>query len=343
MASNFDRWEKDPFFTAAEEVQESADRMESTYRTWIHERKDGRDVGYADELRRDLKTTLGTAKWQMEEFERAVKSSYVDSSAEDARTRHNQFIAAISNQILMVENSLKESVLSDGQAEMSWVRLDEGERDELALFLSGSSDDISLTPSSKDDGEAAEMHKESMPEYVKDSCRSAEWGSQESKEEKLHGHRRTASASADISAWKIVDMGENIEGKNERPNKPPPRILSFSGLLNTMEPMTKVKWSIRKWKNVDRHQAADTLPLRSNELSRDFVTYFRYVVFKGIDACYERSKSCLNSCDDSYDKQIYGWLGSVQRQLQRSQYRIQYGRPVQVAFWIFLAFCLIRK
>lgn len=26
MASAFDRWEKDPFFSAAEEVQESADR-----------------------------------------------------------------------------------------------------------------------------------------------------------------------------------------------------------------------------------------------------------------------------------------------------------------------------
>lgn len=26
MTSSFDRWEKDPFFSAAEEVQESADR-----------------------------------------------------------------------------------------------------------------------------------------------------------------------------------------------------------------------------------------------------------------------------------------------------------------------------
>jgi len=26
MATSFDRWEKDPFFLAAEEVQESADR-----------------------------------------------------------------------------------------------------------------------------------------------------------------------------------------------------------------------------------------------------------------------------------------------------------------------------
>lgn len=29
MASSFDRWEKDPFFSAAEEVQESADRYNS--------------------------------------------------------------------------------------------------------------------------------------------------------------------------------------------------------------------------------------------------------------------------------------------------------------------------
>ena len=32
MASHFDRWEKDPFFSAAEEVQESADRYLSVAR-----------------------------------------------------------------------------------------------------------------------------------------------------------------------------------------------------------------------------------------------------------------------------------------------------------------------
>lgn len=30
MASQFDRWEKDPFFSAAEEVQESTDRYKKT-------------------------------------------------------------------------------------------------------------------------------------------------------------------------------------------------------------------------------------------------------------------------------------------------------------------------
>lgn len=32
MASNFEQWEKDPFFPAAEEVQESADR----FQIWVY-------------------------------------------------------------------------------------------------------------------------------------------------------------------------------------------------------------------------------------------------------------------------------------------------------------------
>ncbi|KAI5393243.1 hypothetical protein KIW84_060385 [Lathyrus oleraceus] len=65
MATSFDRWEKDPFFNAAEEVQESADRMESTFRTWVHATKDTSSIWNPNELRRDLLTTLGTAKWQV--------------------------------------------------------------------------------------------------------------------------------------------------------------------------------------------------------------------------------------------------------------------------------------
>lgn len=62
MASSFDRWEKDPFFSAAEEVQESADRIESTYRTWVHAMKDDSSIWNYDELDRDLRTALGTTK-----------------------------------------------------------------------------------------------------------------------------------------------------------------------------------------------------------------------------------------------------------------------------------------
>lgn len=39
--------------------------MESTYRTWLHAMKDKTGSWNMDELRRDLQTTLGTAKWQV--------------------------------------------------------------------------------------------------------------------------------------------------------------------------------------------------------------------------------------------------------------------------------------
>lgn len=61
---------------------------------------------------------------------------------------------------------------------------------------------------------------------------------------------------------------------------------------------------------------------------------------KGIKICYEKSKSCLDGCD-VYDKQLYGWYGTIQRQLQRSQYHMQYSRPVQVVFSIILLLCLL--
>lgn len=325
MATNFDRWEKDPFFSAAEEVQESADRMESNYRTWLHEAKLDTSVDL-DDIRRDLQTSLGTAKWQLEEFERAVRSSYVDNSSKDVQTRHYQFIDAISNQIAKVENSLRETAVGDGKSgnALPWVRLDEGERDELAQFLTGFTS-VELNHSTE------KRELEMVPDCVKSSCKS-----EESKADKVHGgHRRTASA-AEFTSWQVPVVDEESqrntsEGKTKT-ERGIPRIVSFSGFLNKMEPMTKIKSSkngFRKWKLADRHQASDTLPLQSPQLPR------------GIDECYERSKSCLDSCDESYDKHLYGWLGSFQRQIQRSQYQIQYGRPVKVAMWASLATCML--
>eukprot|EP00262_Sarcandra_glabra_P008247 TRINITY_DN21571_c0_g1_i1.p1 TRINITY_DN21571_c0_g1~~TRINITY_DN21571_c0_g1_i1.p1 ORF type:complete len:349 (+),score=48.78 TRINITY_DN21571_c0_g1_i1:61-1107(+) len=340
MASNFDRWEKDPFFSCAEEVQESADRMESAYRRWIRERKDVSEfVGDSEDLCRELQTALGTAKWQLEEFERAVQVNDMSSSAEDARTRHRQFIVAIGNQISRAENSLKESMLEEGKTTLPWVRLDEGERDELALFLSGPCRDgnkSSAAAANLDENEET-LHLtngETKPDCSKASCHSLEFGSPEAREEKrVHGHRRTASASADIGAWKIAvaDERRSFDGQ---PVITPSKIARISGFLKTVELASKLKWpknSFRKWKGGDRHQATDTGPSRTHQLS------------PGINACYEKSKSCLDSCADAmaYDKQLYGWLGAVQRRLQRSQYQIQYSRPIQVVFLVFLGLCLI--
>uniref|UniRef100_A0A0E0M6P4 Syntaxin 6/10/61 N-terminal domain-containing protein n=1 Tax=Oryza punctata TaxID=4537 RepID=A0A0E0M6P4_ORYPU len=212
MATSFDRWEKDPFFPAAEEVQESADRMESVYRRWLQERKEagggaveaaerggwGRAAG---DLRRELHTALGTAKWQLDELQRAIKSNYsVVLAGKDTRARHDDFVSAIAHRILEVENFLKESNTTEGRGPLSWVRLDEGEREELAHFLSAGTyqkhDDVVTIPS------AGDIEVGSNARRVKKG--SAESGLVSTKEETAPGHRRTASAYADIGSWTIT-------------------------------------------------------------------------------------------------------------------------------------------
>ncbi|XP_054822269.1 uncharacterized protein LOC129320727 isoform X2 [Prosopis cineraria] len=139
VANSFELWQKDAFFSAAEEVQESADTMESVYRAWIRERRERSTPEVLDELRRELQTALGTAKWQLEEFEKAVRLSYRHLGDDNTNTRHKQFISAIENQISHVEAALRESYIEEGRQPLGWVNLDDEERDDLAAFLSGTS------------------------------------------------------------------------------------------------------------------------------------------------------------------------------------------------------------
>ncbi|KAK1366822.1 Syntaxin/t-SNARE family protein [Heracleum sosnowskyi] len=137
VANSFDLWQKDAFFTAAEEVQHSADIMESAYRNWARQRREGLDPRELNELCRELQTAFGTAKWQLEEFEKAVKSSYGNRADELTKDRHRQFVNAIENQIAHVEAELEKSYNEEGKQPLRWVNLDEGECDDLAMFLSG--------------------------------------------------------------------------------------------------------------------------------------------------------------------------------------------------------------
>ncbi|KAE8729790.1 Syntaxin/t-SNARE family protein, putative isoform 2 [Hibiscus syriacus] len=140
VANSFDLWQKDAFFSAAEEVQESADIMESAYRMWIKEKRKGLKTEDYAQLCRELQTALGTAKWQLEEFERATRLSRGHCRSDDTTaTRHNQFIAAVESQIFRVEAALKESFSEEGKQPLRWVNLDEEECDDLAIFLSGTS------------------------------------------------------------------------------------------------------------------------------------------------------------------------------------------------------------
>lgn len=139
VASSFDLWQKDTFFSAAEEVQQSADIMESSYRTWIRARREGCKPEDLDELSRELQMALGTAKWQLDEFERAVRMSYRSHRDDITVSRHSQFVSALEDQVSRVETALKESFQVEGKKAFHWVNLDEEECDDLALFLSGNS------------------------------------------------------------------------------------------------------------------------------------------------------------------------------------------------------------
>ncbi|KAL9685592.1 hypothetical protein QQ045_023043 [Rhodiola kirilowii] len=120
-----------------------------SYRLREKERSKGLARDDLDELCRELQTALGTAKWQLEEFDKAVSSSHKKSRGGDnSQTRHRQFVAAIESQISRVEKALKESLNESGAEPLRWVHLNKEECDDLAMFLSGttkvSSDDYQL-------------------------------------------------------------------------------------------------------------------------------------------------------------------------------------------------------
>ncbi|MFS8026324.1 putative syntaxin 6 [Helianthus anomalus] len=78
--------------------------MESAYRTWVRQKKEGVKFVDLDELCRELQTAFGTAKWQLDEFQSAVRLSYKNSVNDVRITRHEQFVSAISSQISVVES-----------------------------------------------------------------------------------------------------------------------------------------------------------------------------------------------------------------------------------------------
>eukprot|EP00249_Psilotum_nudum_P016189 c25704_g1_i3 orf=410-1459(+) len=138
MASSFQLWEMDPFFGAAEDVQQSADRLQSSYRMWLHSK------GAIEELdecfcKRELLTALDTTKWQLEEFQRAVTESSQGDNIYmgEADKRHHSFIEAVKNQILLIEKELHRCLDMQLSKHCYSVPLNSDDRNQLALFLSG--------------------------------------------------------------------------------------------------------------------------------------------------------------------------------------------------------------
>ncbi|XP_042389563.1 uncharacterized protein LOC121981213 [Zingiber officinale] len=338
MATTFERWEKDPFFAAAEEVQNSADRLESVYKKCVHERENvlkfaGGDRFSSGELERELHTVLGTAKWQLEELEHAVKlNDEALSAGEDVRARHGEFVSAIGNRILAIEDFIRETHQETGKNTLTWVRLDESERDELAKFLSSPTakerkEIISSATNGNEWNGFATNNRETLIIHSKNPLEDG----------KVYAYPRSASCAGDLGACKITirSEGEDTSEKSsdDRPNLPTPRVFSFSVLSNALDSKSKMPWcnyEFKNWTAQNQNDLIESVPLRNHELRREYNPY------------YERSKSNLSQYGQAtYAKYLYGYLGAFQRLLQRSQYHVRYGYRVKLILWAIAAVSLI--
>lgn len=355
VISSFDQWKKDIFFSAAEEVQESADTMESVYRMWIRERNDHvLQSEISDELRRELHTCLGTAKWQLEEFEKAVSLSHQNYPSEDNRiTRHREFIVAIRNQICCIEKSMNDSLIAEGKEPLRWFQLDEDERDEFETFLSSSSSAPKTLPETKDkyvNLESVRRFKETVT--IKNDAKyvvevAAKDGSKNQdemivQEENSSEQRRTWS-SPDNGAWKIVIADEEdadkklVEARRETHNLSS----SLCRFLRSVETRVKFKWfgnSFQKPKSGEHIQSRQGF---SNYLGLKGINPFS----QGINRFSDRGWSCSSSCKDDSKvtnaQQIVGRFGGLQRNMQGSQSTIQFGCSLRVTLFLLLTVFLI--
>eukprot|EP00268_Persea_americana_P017095 TRINITY_DN1818_c1_g1_i1.p1 TRINITY_DN1818_c1_g1~~TRINITY_DN1818_c1_g1_i1.p1 ORF type:complete len:384 (+),score=80.29 TRINITY_DN1818_c1_g1_i1:369-1520(+) len=372
VENSFDRWRKDVFFSAAEEVQESADIMESVFRAWERVRRDGFESNESDELCRELRTALGTTKWQLEEFERAVKVSHV-SGSEHTIARHRQFVLAIEDQVSRIEKALRDSLIEEGKQPLRWVQLDEEERDDLALFLSGppgSSQDMDNYVNlglSKDnfqqkaDAElGADANQErSRPDPVKgfkeivtinnDAKYVVELEAKEvpGHQDEIERYRerldeqKTTWSSPDMGSWRIVISDEDVVKKTaEEMEEIPTHADNLCGLLRCIDPVAKLKWfrnSFGKEKDEEHLRSGRAL----NYLSLRGMIPFA----QGINLFNGRSRNCFSSCREvsnvSRVRQLFGRVGGFKRQVQGSQYYTHFSRSLQVTLVLVLTILLL--
>lgn len=142
MVANFFNWQLDHFFTAAETVQESADRLELNYRNWLRlleadagvQEAEQRVLAEGKEIQRlQLVTLCDTVTWQLEEFGRAIRKAGKTDGA-SARARRLEFVEIIGNQVAAVRKGL----LDWDQKHLREAAAAGRHEDTLASFLAAS-------------------------------------------------------------------------------------------------------------------------------------------------------------------------------------------------------------
>ncbi|XP_073004445.1 uncharacterized protein [Typha latifolia] len=301
IGTSFDQWQKDAFFSAAEEVQESADKMESVYRMWMRDRSNGVGSEVFDELCRELHIALGTAKWQLEEFERAVKLSHEENKV--TVIRRTQFVAAIRDQISHIEKVLDDSLIEEGKEAMfHWVKLEEVERDELAAFLSAAPQSLQKSKntdasSSKNTSKpiilsrAVDGYKDAFAVNKDVRYEVAPREVQENDEictqvEQLNDQRRTSSHGY-VRDWKIAiaDEGDADGKSNEKSDEHRQlryklsKYLRFKGVALLTQGFNGLTGRSRScftsWKDGSNFSGAQNLPRRVDGLEQQHILGFQ--------------------------------------------------------------------
>lgn len=350
-SGGLEQWQKDGFFQAAEEVQESADLMESVYRTWMRERCNGSSSEEVDDLQRELQTALGTAKWQLEQFERAVSSSNDKYSLEEGTVaRRRQFVVAIEDQISRVEKDINGSLMDNGRQGLNWVKLDDEERDDLVAFLSAPADfysemkstDSSNHVPSRQKNVPVGMNDQSDPALIikdiyevprreistvkSDVCGLAE---------ELHGLRRNLSVGNDH--WKIDICNEMVDDRKSSPNatgvQATRQTTALSSIRRSTESLTRERWF---WNSLWKPKSDENRSLRY-DMSNNLDLRVLSLLTQRFNGLAERSRNYLTSWKEN--SRISGRTGGLH--IQGQQQNIQFGRSIRITLLLVLSIFLI--
>lgn len=342
-----EQWQKDGFFQAAEEVQESADLMESVYRTWLRERSNNSSSEEIEDLQRELQTTLGTAKWQLEQFEKAIGSSNDKYSLEEGTVaRRRQFVVAIEDQISRVEKEINGSLMDDGKRGLNWVNLDEEERDDLVAFLSApaelysemkSTDSSYRIPSRKKNVSVVANDRRDPALFIKDIHEvcpreiSSVKGDVCGLAEQLYGPITKLSSG---DHWKI-----DIGNESDVDRKSSPKVVqassqttALSNFRRSTESLTRVRWF---WNGLWKPKSDEHGPLRydmSNHLDLRILS----LLTQRFNGLTERSRIYLTSWRDN--SRISGRTGGLHLQGQQQN---MFGRSIRITLLLVLSIFLI--
>ncbi|KAK7265267.1 hypothetical protein RJT34_32885 [Clitoria ternatea] len=329
VANSFDLWRKDAFFSAAEEVQESADIMESSYRAWLRKKRERSTPKELNELCRELQTALGTAKWQLEEFDKAVRLSYRHRGDDSTTTRHRQFISAIESQISQVEAALRECYIEEGKQPLRWVNLDEEERDDLAAFLSGT---CQTTQSTNDDC------LEASPSIM--SSLQGKLVNKEDKNVDVNALRNWDVSTTDRSSKDVIAVNKDtdcvIDIKADAVSRNSDDVVSQTDrTTSTRKSWSPPNYGALKIVIADEDEQRNKLTQTVDDTPKE--KGFKHIFWKQRCEKYPQVMRAVNQY-----LQRFGRIGTCQRQFQGSSH-LRYGCSVQVTLALMLTIFLIGK